>query len=80
MRNPMDLDPVWGMLAITFASAANWMLVMLVPFAFMIHSGVVLREERYLEARFGADDCRCRGRPRYGWCHGPRRHHAREAR
>ena len=68
VRNPMYLGLGLGILAIAFASASDWMLVMLVPFTLVIHSGVVLREERYLEARFGDNYRRYRSRvSRYGW-------------
>jgi protein-S-isoprenylcysteine O-methyltransferase Ste14 len=35
------------------ALASDWTLVMLVVAALLIHFGVVKREERYLEAKFG---------------------------
>lgn len=35
-----------------------WMLVLLAPLLMVMHYGVVLREERHLEARFG-DEYRC---------------------
>jgi protein-S-isoprenylcysteine O-methyltransferase Ste14 len=35
------------------ALASDWTLVLLVPTALLLHHGVVLREERYLEAKFG---------------------------
>lgn len=43
-------------------------LVMLAPAALVLHYGVVLREERYLEKKFGADYCSFKAAvPRYGW-------------
>jgi len=67
-RNPMYLGLGLGILAIAFAFASDWMLAMLVPFALAIHFGVVLREERYLETKFGGEYRRYRNRvPRYGW-------------
>jgi protein-S-isoprenylcysteine O-methyltransferase Ste14 len=51
-----------------FALASVWMIVMLVPAALVLHYGVVRREERYLEERFGADYRAFKARvPRYGW-------------
>jgi len=38
-------------LGIAFAS--DWTLVMVVPSGLVMHFGVVMREERYLEAKFG---------------------------
>jgi protein-S-isoprenylcysteine O-methyltransferase Ste14 len=41
---------------------------MLVPGAMLIHFGVVKREERYLEAKFGDAYRRYKAAvPRYGW-------------
>jgi protein-S-isoprenylcysteine O-methyltransferase Ste14 len=68
VRNPMYLGLGLGILTIALALASDWMILMLVPFALVMHFGVVLREERYLEARFGDDYRRYRERvPRYGW-------------
>jgi len=38
---------------IAIALASDWMLVLLVLAALILHFGVVKREERYLEAKFG---------------------------
>jgi protein-S-isoprenylcysteine O-methyltransferase Ste14 len=67
-RNPMYIG-TWIMavgLAVAFAS--DWGLLLLIPAALVLHFGVVLREERYLAARFG-DDYRgyVERVPRYGW-------------
>jgi protein-S-isoprenylcysteine O-methyltransferase Ste14 len=46
-----------GMLVVAIglgiAFASDWTLVMVVPCALVLHFGVVVREERYLEAKFG---------------------------
>ena len=48
--------------------ASDWMLVMTVLLAVTLHIGVVRREERYLEAKFGDAYRRYRESvPRYGW-------------
>ena len=48
--------------------ASGWMLVMTIVFALVIHFGVVRREERYLEAKFGEPYRAYKARvPRYGW-------------
>jgi protein-S-isoprenylcysteine O-methyltransferase Ste14 len=53
---------------IAIALASDWTLVMLVPAALVLHFGVVLREERYLAAKFGEDYLDYKARvPRYGW-------------
>jgi hypothetical protein len=38
---------------VAIAPAFDWMLVLLVPAALILHFGVVKREERYLETKFG---------------------------
>jgi protein-S-isoprenylcysteine O-methyltransferase Ste14 len=68
LRNPMymGLGLILGGLGIAFAS--DWTLVMLLPAAFLIHFGVVKREERYLDLKFGeAYRAYRRAVPRYGW-------------
>jgi protein-S-isoprenylcysteine O-methyltransferase Ste14 len=67
-RNPMYVA-TWIMavgLAVAFGS--DWGLLLLVPAALVLHYGVVLREERYLGAKFG-DAYRgyVERVPRYGW-------------
>ena len=54
-RNPAYLDMAITYVGITLAAAAPWALVMLVPATFLMHYGVILREERYLEALFGGE-------------------------
>jgi protein-S-isoprenylcysteine O-methyltransferase Ste14 len=53
VRNPMyaGMLVVAGGIGVAFAS--DWTLVMIVPIALVLHYGVVVREERYLEAKFG---------------------------
>lgn len=68
LRNPMyvGLGLFTAGLGIVFAS--DWTLVLLVPSAIILHRGVVLREERYLERKFGEEYRRYKARvPRYGW-------------
>ena len=67
LRNPMYVG--LGLLAagIGIALASDWTLVMLMPGALLIHFGVVKREERYLEAKFGDAYRRYKDAvPRYG--------------
>lgn len=67
-RNPMYVG-TWVMAAaIAVAFASDWGLLMLIPAAVVLHYGVVLREERYLGAKFGDDYRDYLARvPRYGW-------------
>jgi protein-S-isoprenylcysteine O-methyltransferase Ste14 len=68
MRNPMYVGAIVILAGIAAALASDWMAILLVPTAFVLHSGVVRREERYLEARFGEDYRRYKASvPRYGW-------------
>jgi protein-S-isoprenylcysteine O-methyltransferase Ste14 len=68
IRNPMYVALILGVAGIAVLTASDWMLVMCIPLAFTLHVGVVKREERYLEATFGAAYRRyCESVPRYGW-------------
>ena len=53
IRNPMYLGLALLVGGLGIALASDWTLVMLLPAAFVIHFGVVKREERYLDAKFG---------------------------
>ncbi len=53
LRNPMYVGLTLFLVAISLALASDWMLVMTIGFVAVIHFGVVKREERYLEAKFG---------------------------
>jgi protein-S-isoprenylcysteine O-methyltransferase Ste14 len=55
LRNPMYAGLLLLVLGIGFALASDWTLLMLVPMALTLHFGVVLREERYLERKFGEE-------------------------
>jgi protein-S-isoprenylcysteine O-methyltransferase Ste14 len=68
VRNPMYVALVVLVAGIAVFTASDWMLVMCIPLAFTLHVGVVKREERYLEAKFGEEYRRyCATVPRYGW-------------
>ena len=53
LRNPMYVGLALLVAGIGVALASDWTLVMLLPGAVVLHVGVVKREERYLEAKFG---------------------------
>jgi protein-S-isoprenylcysteine O-methyltransferase Ste14 len=55
LRNPMYVCLMLVVGGIAIAHPSDWTLALLVPMAFVLHFGVVLREERYLEAKFGED-------------------------
>jgi len=67
LRNPMYVGGTLFLVGLAILLAADWILVMTVVFDVVIHFGVVRREERYLEAKFG-DTYRdyTRSVPRYG--------------
>lgn len=52
-RNPMYLAMVFVYLAIAIAADSIIALLFLIPLLVAIQYGVVMREERYLEAKFG---------------------------
>jgi protein-S-isoprenylcysteine O-methyltransferase Ste14 len=65
-RNPIYVSFIFFMIAFGLLFASDWILVMIVPFICVIHFGVILREERYLLARFGANYANYKARvPRY---------------
>ena len=67
-RNPMYQAFGLFILGLAFAFASDWTFLLLPFGALIIHFGVVRREERYLEARFGDDYRRLKENvPRYGW-------------
>jgi protein-S-isoprenylcysteine O-methyltransferase Ste14 len=68
LRNPMYVGLGLIVAGIGIALGSDWTLLLLVPAAWLLHVGVVLREERYLEAKFGDDYRRFKASvPRYGW-------------
>ena len=52
-RNPLYLSLISLFTAIGIALASPAFLAVLAPLCLVLHFGVVLREERYLEAKFG---------------------------
>ena len=67
-RNPMYQGFLLLVLGIAVVFRSDGGVLMLLPAAMLIHYGVVLREERYLERRFGEGYRRYIAEvPRYGW-------------
>ncbi|MBI4503637.1 MAG: isoprenylcysteine carboxylmethyltransferase family protein [Gemmatimonadetes bacterium] len=52
-RNPLYLSVNLLYVGITLLANAVWPLLLLIPMLVVLHYGIVLREERYLEAKFG---------------------------
>jgi protein-S-isoprenylcysteine O-methyltransferase Ste14 len=68
LRNPMYVGATMLLTGLAILLASDWMLVMTVVFVLAIHFGVVRREERYLEAKFGDVYRRYKDHvPRYGF-------------
>jgi protein-S-isoprenylcysteine O-methyltransferase Ste14 len=68
LRNPMYVGVTSALAGFAILAASDWTLVMTIAFAVMVHVGVVKREERYLERKFGDAYRNYRARvPRYGW-------------
>jgi protein-S-isoprenylcysteine O-methyltransferase Ste14 len=63
-RNPIYLGMLLGLIGLAIATNSLWLLIALVPFAFVIRYGVVAREEVYLERKFGDVYRRYRARVR----------------
>ena len=53
-RNPLYLSVATMFVGIALLANSAWFLVLLIPMGLLLHFGVVLREERYLDAKFGA--------------------------
>ncbi len=67
LRNPMYVGALAFLAGLSFLLASDWMLVAAIVAAPVIHYGVVLREERYLAAKFGEAYTAYRAAvPRYG--------------
>lgn len=52
LRNPMYVGLMLLVLGIGIGLASDWTLVLIIPMVIVLHYGVVLREERYLERKF----------------------------
>ena len=67
LRNPMYVGATLFLVGLAILLASDWTLVMTIIFVPVIHFGVVKREERYLEGKFGDAYRQYMARvPRYG--------------
>ena len=68
LRNPMYVGGTAALIGLAILLASDWMVVTTVVMALALHFGVVKREERYLEGKFGDAYRTYKSRvPRYGW-------------
>lgn len=68
LRNPMYVGATLLLVGFAVLFASDWTLVMTIGFALVVHFGVVKREERYLEAKFGDAYRGYKAQvSRYGW-------------
>ena len=68
LRNPMYVGLILFLAGVAILLASDWIMVMTIIFVPLIHIGVVKREERYLEAKFGDAYRRYKDAvSRYGW-------------
>jgi protein-S-isoprenylcysteine O-methyltransferase Ste14 len=68
LRNPMYVGGTSILAGLSILLASDWMLVLTIVFVRVIHFGVVRREERYLESRFGEPYRQYMAKvARYGW-------------
>lgn len=63
-RNPLYVGIIAVYVGLTLAFDTGWGFVVLVPLLAVLHFGVVRREERYLEAKFGDEYRQYRDRVR----------------
>lgn len=54
-RNPMYVALTLMMAGIALVANNLWLVIMLIPVLVLMHWGVIFREERYLEAKFGSE-------------------------
>jgi protein-S-isoprenylcysteine O-methyltransferase Ste14 len=67
-RNPMYQGFLILVLGLAVLLRSDWGVLMMMPAAMLIHHGVVMREESYLERRFGDAYRQYQAAvPRYGW-------------
>lgn len=67
-RNPMYQGMVALVVGFGVLMRSDWTILLLIPSVLIVHYGVVMREERYLEMKFAAEYRRYKKEvPRYGW-------------
>jgi protein-S-isoprenylcysteine O-methyltransferase Ste14 len=65
-RNPIHVGGSFAMVGIAVAFALDWLVLLQVPAHLILHFGIIRREERYLEQKFGEEYRSYKARvPRY---------------
>jgi protein-S-isoprenylcysteine O-methyltransferase Ste14 len=65
-RNPMYVGGMTVLAGIALISALDWLVLLMIPAAFVLHHGIVSREEQYLLRKFGDEYRNYRAKaPRY---------------
>jgi protein-S-isoprenylcysteine O-methyltransferase Ste14 len=54
-RNPLYLAMILVYVGLGIAALSLWALLLAVPLVLLLNYGVIIREEAYLERKFGAD-------------------------
>jgi protein-S-isoprenylcysteine O-methyltransferase Ste14 len=68
VRNPVYQGASIALIGLALMLASDWIVLLMVPALALIHYGVVLREELYLERKFGEPYRSYKAQvPRYGW-------------
>jgi protein-S-isoprenylcysteine O-methyltransferase Ste14 len=67
-RNPMYFGGSLALLGIAIGFALDWVLLLMIVSLPLVHYGIILREERYLERKFGDEYRHYKAKvPRYWW-------------
>jgi protein-S-isoprenylcysteine O-methyltransferase Ste14 len=67
-RNPIYVGGGLALAGLAIGFALDWVLLLLLPSFVVLHYGVIVPEERYLERKFGGAYRRYKASaPRYGW-------------
>jgi protein-S-isoprenylcysteine O-methyltransferase Ste14 len=67
-RNPMYFGGSLALFGIAIGFALDWVLLLMIVSLPLVHYGIILREESYLQRKFGDEYRRCKAKvPRYWW-------------
>jgi protein-S-isoprenylcysteine O-methyltransferase Ste14 len=67
-RNPMYVGGGFLLIGVALVFALDWVPLLYLPSLLLLHVGIIRREERYLERKFGDEYRAYKARvPRYGW-------------